>query len=83
MAHSQRSIAPVTDEAVLTASQLRVSLVISARNEARNLPHVLAHLPRGLFEVDPGRRAKHRRHDSRGPQATAHDPGRASKGRDL
>ena len=41
----------MADEAVLAASQLRVSLVIPARNEARNLPHVLARLPHGLFEV--------------------------------
>jgi glycosyltransferase involved in cell wall biosynthesis len=51
VAHSQRSITPVADGAFLAASQLRVSLVIPARNEARNLPHVLGRLPRGLFEV--------------------------------
>ena len=51
MAHSQRSIAPVGDDAFLAVSQLRVSLVIPARNEARNLPYVLARLPCGLFEV--------------------------------
>ena len=51
MAHSQRPIAPVADNGLLDQSQLRVSLVIPARNEARNLPHVLACLPRGLFEV--------------------------------
>jgi glycosyltransferase involved in cell wall biosynthesis len=51
VAHSQRSIAPVADDGFLAVSQLRVSLVIPARNEARNLPFVLACLPRGLFEV--------------------------------
>jgi len=51
MAQSQRSISPAADDSLLAASQLRVSLVIPARNEARNLPYVLARLPRGLFEV--------------------------------
>jgi glycosyltransferase involved in cell wall biosynthesis len=51
VARSQRSIAPVADDAFLAVSRLRVSLVIPARNEARNLPQVLARLPRGLFEV--------------------------------
>jgi hypothetical protein len=29
----------------------RVSVVVPARNEARNLPYVMAHLPAGIFEV--------------------------------
>src|SRR5664280_3492264 len=33
------------------AMRPRVSVVIPARNEARNLPHVLAELPNGLHEV--------------------------------
>ena len=32
-------------------SELRVSVIIPARNEARNLPHVLEALPAGLHEV--------------------------------
>ena len=33
------------------ASEFRVSVIIPARNEARNLPHVLEALPIGLHEV--------------------------------
>ena len=76
MAHSQRPIAPVADNALLTASQLRVSLVIPPVMRpviCRSAGAPSARPVRG----DPGRRAKHRRHDSRGPQAFAHDPGRA------
>jgi glycosyltransferase involved in cell wall biosynthesis len=41
-AHDRPDRRPVTE---------RVSIVIPARNEARNLPHVLKALPRGLHEV--------------------------------
>lgn len=51
MAHLQRSIASAAEDIFLDASQLRVSVVIPARNEAPNLPAVLARLPPGLFEV--------------------------------
>ena len=43
-----RSLALI--EAMATSSP-RVSLVIPALNEARNLPHVFAQLPRNLYEV--------------------------------
>lgn len=51
MTDSQRSMTPAGDNPLPALSQLRVSVVIPARNEARNLPHVLARLPHGLFEV--------------------------------
>jgi glycosyltransferase involved in cell wall biosynthesis len=35
----------------MASASLRISVVIPARNEARNLPFVLAHLPADLFEV--------------------------------
>ena len=44
-------IASAAEDIFLDASQLRVSVVIPARNEAPNLPAVLARLPPGLFEV--------------------------------
>jgi glycosyltransferase involved in cell wall biosynthesis len=41
----------VTESRELALASPRVSAVIPARNEARNLPYVLARLPRDLFEV--------------------------------
>ena len=40
----------------------RVSVVIPAMNEARNLPHVFEHLPANLHEVILGRRPVDRWH---------------------
>jgi glycosyltransferase involved in cell wall biosynthesis len=42
-------ITPMTTAA--TSRRPTVSLIIPAKNEARNLPHVLEHLPEGLDEV--------------------------------
>jgi glycosyltransferase involved in cell wall biosynthesis len=42
---------PMTGVAAMTPASPRVSVVIPARNEATNLPSVLARLPRDLFEV--------------------------------
>jgi len=40
-----------TEESVRPASGPRISVVVPARNEARNLPHVLGALPAGVHEV--------------------------------
>jgi glycosyltransferase involved in cell wall biosynthesis len=46
--HGVRSRHPVSS---LTQLDLRVSVVIAAMNEAKNLPHVFARLPEGLHEL--------------------------------
>jgi glycosyltransferase involved in cell wall biosynthesis len=48
---SDEVTATVADKTLRPSSQPRVSVVIPARNEAPNLPYVLARLPRDLFEV--------------------------------
>lgn len=51
MAEFHEVAAPLMDGDPLVPAPIRVSVVIPARNEARNLPYVLARLPRNLFEV--------------------------------
>jgi glycosyltransferase involved in cell wall biosynthesis len=51
VADSEELTAPVADSTFRPPSQPRVSVVIPARNEAPNLPYVLARMPRDLFEV--------------------------------
>jgi glycosyltransferase involved in cell wall biosynthesis len=47
----RESSSPTAGSAAAPATSPRVSVVIPARNEARNLPFVLEHLPADLFEV--------------------------------
>jgi glycosyltransferase involved in cell wall biosynthesis len=47
----RKSLSQTAGERVTTAASPRVSVVIPARNEARNLSFVLARLPADLFEV--------------------------------
>jgi glycosyltransferase involved in cell wall biosynthesis len=47
----RKSLSQTAGEPVNTAASPRVSVVIPARNEARNLSFVLAHLPADIFEV--------------------------------
>jgi glycosyltransferase involved in cell wall biosynthesis len=49
--NTRETSSPTPDGAAKAPSSPRVSVVIPARNEARNLPFVLARLPAGLFEV--------------------------------
>jgi glycosyltransferase involved in cell wall biosynthesis len=48
---ARQSLSPTAAGAATVPASLRVSVVVPARNEARNLPFVLARLPADLFEV--------------------------------
>ena len=48
---SERNVRSLALIEAMATSSPRVSLVIPALNEARNLPHVFAQLPRDLYEV--------------------------------